>query len=272
MSEKSPKPPQSKPVETLEDAVYRSSLSESNKALKGTNPWISIPTTIGTYALAAYLVFLVATKTDAGKEAIKKTIGLDLIDEGDKDKKDEEDLPPPPPPAPPPPAAAPMREEIKDAPAPPPPSDQELVPDEAPKEMPKIDYSMSLGRTNVDLNAIVGGAGQPGGTAAPIGAYGGQQSSSTSIHDMAFNNTMIKVRPPSPPYPPMAKAARQQGSVTVELVIGTDGVPISAKASGGNALLHKPSEEYAMKWRFHPAMEDGRPVQARFKINIVWKI
>ena len=34
------------PVETLEDAVYRSSLSAGNNAIKRGNPMVTIPTTV----------------------------------------------------------------------------------------------------------------------------------------------------------------------------------------------------------------------------------
>jgi hypothetical protein len=58
----------------------------------------------------------------------------------------------------------------------------------------------------------------------------------------------------------------------VQVVIGTDGIPTSAKATGGPQLLHKASEEFAMKWRFKPALEDGRPISARFLLNVDWKL
>ncbi|MDR2697866.1 MAG: hypothetical protein LBB40_05260, partial [Holophagales bacterium] len=130
-------PPAAKPAETLEDAVYKPSLSDDNSALRGTNPLIAVPTALLTYACVAALIFIVATKTEVGKQAVKKTIGIDLTDDS-KDK--EEEPPPPPPPMPAAPVAPPLKVEIKDPP-PPPPTGQEVVPDTAPKEIPKVDYS-----------------------------------------------------------------------------------------------------------------------------------
>jgi protein TonB len=273
MSEKDPKsaPASAQPVETLEDAVYRSSLSESNKALRRTNPWISIPAAVGTYGLAALLVVFVATKTEAGKKVIETTMGIDLTDPDDKKDHIEEE-PPPPPPAPPPMAAAPLIKEVEDAPPPPPPTDQEIVPEVAPDKMPTVDYSKSYGRTDADLSGGGSITGVVGGTAGPAGSGGGPQSSSTTIHDFSFNQLEKTYTPPQPTYPPIARAAKQSGRVTVQMVIGTDGVPTSATAISGPALLRKDSEAYAMKWRFKPAMEDGRPISVRFNLNVDWKL
>ncbi|MDR0499135.1 MAG: hypothetical protein LBH03_05305, partial [Holophagales bacterium] len=113
----SPSPPAAKQAETLEDAVYRPSLSEDNKALRGTNPMVAIPTALLTYGCVAALIFYVATQTEAGKQVVKKTIGIDISEDSSKEKEEE---PPPPPPAPAAPAAPPVKIEIKDAPPPPP--------------------------------------------------------------------------------------------------------------------------------------------------------
>jgi len=82
----------------------------------------------------------------------------------------------------------------------------------------------------------------------------------------------VKSRPSSPEYPRVAKIAKIQGTVTVEVLIDTDGVPISAKALNGPPPLFQASEEYCMKWRFEPILYDGKPTKARFKLQVVFKI
>ena len=67
------------PVETLEDAVYRSSLSAGNEAIKRGNPRVTIPTTILMYGLFAFVAVQLAKQTDAGKKVIK-SVGIDLAE------------------------------------------------------------------------------------------------------------------------------------------------------------------------------------------------
>ncbi|WP_243300573.1 hypothetical protein, partial [Geothrix oryzisoli] len=83
-----PAPPQ----ETLEDAVYKSSLAAGNDAIRRGNPKVTIPTTIAMYALFALVAFQLAKHTEAGQKVLK-TMAIDLAEQA-------EVAPPPPPPPP----------------------------------------------------------------------------------------------------------------------------------------------------------------------------
>jgi protein TonB len=262
---KDPKPKQAPPPaapETLEDAVYRPSLSEHNKALHGTNPLVAVPTAIVTYVLAAGLIFFVATKTEAGKKALAKTTGI-VLDEGD-DKEDVEDLPPPPPPSAPVMALA--KVEIKDVPPPPPLDDQEVVPDVAPKAIPTIDYSKAFAQ-KADEGAVSGL-----GTTVGSGNALGVTSHTNVIEDIDSTNVKELYRPPMPDYPALARKAKVSGRVVVELVIGTDGSVQSAKALSGQKLLHQHAMDWAKTWKFTPYVSDGHAKIARFTLNLDYKL
>jgi protein TonB len=261
---KDPKPKQTPPPaapETLEDAVYRPSLSEHNKELHGTNPLIAVPTAIVTYVLAAGLIFFVATKTEAGKKALAKTTGI-ILDEGD-DKEDVEDLPPPPPPAAPVMALA--KVEIKDVPPPPPLDDQEVIPDVAPKVIPTIDYSKAFAQ-KADEGAV-------SGLGTTVGSGGlGSTSHTAVIEDIDATNVKELYRPPPPEYPPLAKKAKVGGRVVVELVIGTDGSVQSARVLSGQKLLHQHAMDHAKTFKFAPYVSsDGHAKIARFTIYMDYK-
>ncbi|MDE3032112.1 MAG: TonB family protein, partial [Acidobacteriota bacterium] len=90
--------------------------------------------------------------------------------------------------------------------------------------------------------------------------------------DFNFSQVKVKYRPPVPPYPPLAKIARIQGTVVVELTIGPDGVPISATAKEGPAELRPTAEFYAMQWRFEPAVLNGQPQYARFTVTMPFQL
>jgi protein TonB len=248
-------------LETLEDSVYRSNLSESNRALRGTNPLVAVPTAIVTYVCAASLIFFVATKTEAGKKALAKTTGI-VLDEGD-DKDDVEDLPPPPPP-PSAPVMALTKVEIKDVPPPPPLNDQEVVPDVAPKVIPTIDYSKAFAQKDDDSNRSVLGTTIGTGTL-------GTTTSTSVIAEIASSDVSVTYQPKAPSYPTMASKAKIGGRVVIELIIGADGGVQSARALSGPTVLHQHAVEWAKKWKFTPYVQDGRPSIAKFIINLDFK-
>ena len=69
------------------------------------------------------------------------------------------------------------------------------------------------------------------------------------------------VKKPQPRYPPDAKAARAQGTVTVQIVVDEQGHVASAQAVSGHDLLRGASEEAARKAKFEPTTVCGRPVK-----------
>jgi protein TonB len=66
---------------------------------------------------------------------------------------------------------------------------------------------------------------------------------------------------PAPAYPDMARRAGAQGMVEVEVVIDINGKVISAKATGGPALLRQSAEMAAKMARFNPTLLSGQPVR-----------
>jgi TonB family protein len=66
---------------------------------------------------------------------------------------------------------------------------------------------------------------------------------------------------PKPPYPPMAKQARVQGSVNVQVLVDESGRVISAKAVSGNPLLVPAAQRAALEARFSPTMLGDQPVK-----------
>lgn len=258
-------PPNGKPQESLEDLVYRSSLSAGVKELKGASPIVSIPVTILTYGLFGLLAVTVAKHTEAGKKVIK-TIGINL--------QEESEAPPPPPPPPPPAPAAPAAPapRVKEQNTPPPPPidpRSDTVPEVAPRELPKVDLSMRYAGTTASTG-VPGGGVAGGGVAGTGMAVAG--AGSTRVVDFDFSQMKIKFQPPAPNYPPLAKIARIQGTVVVEIVVGTDGIPTSAHALEGPPQLRPTAEAYAMAWKFEPAMLNGQPQTARFKLTMPFKL
>jgi protein TonB len=66
---------------------------------------------------------------------------------------------------------------------------------------------------------------------------------------------------PKPQYPAVAKAARQTGTVTVQVTIDENGSVISARALGGPPLLLQAATQAAYGAKFSPTKLSGQPVK-----------
>lgn len=66
---------------------------------------------------------------------------------------------------------------------------------------------------------------------------------------------------PQPVYPPIAKAARAQGVVVVQIIVDEEGYVIAAAAVSGHPLLQQASVYAARQARFSPTLLEGQPVK-----------
>jgi TonB family protein len=66
---------------------------------------------------------------------------------------------------------------------------------------------------------------------------------------------------PRPAYPPIARAAHVSGTVTVQVIIGTEGNVIAAAAIDGHPLLQPACVAAARQARFSPTLYDRKPVK-----------
>lgn len=69
------------------------------------------------------------------------------------------------------------------------------------------------------------------------------------------------VSKPQPEYPPVARAARAEGTVVVSIVVDEEGRVVAAQAKSGHPLLHAAAVKAAREARFKPARVAGKPVK-----------
>ena len=101
--------------------------------------------------------------------------------------------------------------------------------------------------------------GTPAGPApppppAPAAPGGGKVISAGVLNGKAVSK-------PQPTYPPIAKAARAQGTVTVQVTVDESGKVISASAVSGHPLLQQAAVQAARQARFSPTLLSGKPVK-----------
>ena len=69
------------------------------------------------------------------------------------------------------------------------------------------------------------------------------------------------IKKPQPRYPPEAKAARAQGTVSVQITVNENGDVVSAVAVSGHPLLQPAGVEAARKAKFEPTTLCGKPIR-----------
>jgi protein TonB len=77
-----------------------------------------------------------------------------------------------------------------------------------------------------------------------------------------------------PPYPASEQRLEREGSVVIRLTIGTNGrVTATEKVRATSDAFYEATERHARaRWRFRPAMLDGRPVEARKTMTVRFEL
>jgi protein TonB len=191
---------------------------------------------------------------------------------------------PPPPPPPPPPPAAPVKV-IKVAPRQ---FDagRLMAPKQIPKEIAQIKEEEMP--PMAPSAGVVGGVpgGVPGGTAGGVigGIIGSVPSAAppppppvkeapkpvTPKQIRVGGNVQAAklIRQPKPPYPPLAKQARIQGTVRFNAVIGRDGTIQNLTLVQGHPLLVPSATEAVRQWVYQPTLLNGEPVEVVTQIDV----
>lgn len=73
----------------------------------------------------------------------------------------------------------------------------------------------------------------------------------------------LAIRQVQPPYPPLAKTARAQGKVVVNILIDEEGNVIDAQAESGHPLLVAAAVNAARQWKFKPTLLSNVPVKVQ---------
>lgn len=153
-----------------------------------------------------------------------------------------------------------------------PPAETVNVPLEPPSTFPSVDL------TGTNLAAL-----KPGERPAPVGSGAGSNlgwgtasgdGGTSSGHVMSIEVTQLQVlRQVAPTYPALARATRRQGSVVLLMTIDTQGVPVEVKLlSTPDPSLAAEAERAARLWRFAPALLNGQPVNAQFRLTLNFRL
>jgi TonB family protein len=73
-------------------------------------------------------------------------------------------------------------------------------------------------------------------------------------------------------YPPIAKAARIQGTVLFQVQVGTTGKIESMNVVSGPAMLQQAATDCLKQWTYHPFEKDGKPVAALGPVSLIFTL
>ncbi len=80
---------------------------------------------------------------------------------------------------------------------------------------------------------------------------------------------------PPPEYPRASARARSEGTVLLRVLVDVDGRPLQVEvheSSGDRRLDAAARDQVLQRWRFRPAMQDGRAMQAIGLVPIQFKL
>jgi len=98
-------------------------------------------------------------------------------------------------------------------------------------------------------------------------AYGQEMKKLTRAE--AMSSAVTKVQPD---YPPIAKQLKMEGNVVLEVVVAENGTVEKVNIISGNPVLTRPASDALKRWKFTPAMVDGKPAKALAPIDINFKL
>ena len=96
------------------------------------------------------------------------------------------------------------------------------------------------------------------------------QQSSKKIHVNVKDMTILtKV---NPVYPVEAKKARTQGTVVLNVVIGTSGEVENISVKSGPSALQQSAIDAVRQWRWQPFLLNGNPVEVETEVNVIYSL
>ena len=187
--------------------------------------------------------------------------------------------PPPPPPPPPPPAGSSATPETARVPQIEP--EPFVQPKDVPAEPPVIEEEK--GQADGDVGGEIGGevGGKPGGKIG--GTLGGEIGGVLNgVLDGAGDRPILPtpdmvqpvlIHKVTPEYPETMRVTRRHGKVILQAVIDVNGnVGEVTVLRTSNAMFNENAIAAVQKWKYSPALRDGKPVAVYFTVVVEFEL
>lgn len=150
------------------------------------------------------------------------------------------------------------------------------IPEKAPDPAPAEDFGVVGGVEGGVPGGVMGGVpgGVPGGVVG--GTPGGVPGGVVDDEPLRVGGGVSKpeiIERVQPQYTEVARKARLQGTVIVEAIIDENGRVTNVKVLKGLPMgLDRAAVEAVQKWRFKPAMFQGRPVKVYYSLTVNFQV
>lgn len=118
------------------------------------------------------------------------------------------------------------------------------------------------GNANGLMGSMFGNGGAPKVTAAPP----------KKINISAGVAVGMLIQKTQPIYPPIAKAARVQGTVILQATISKQGTIENLRVISGPAMLQEAALDAVKTWRYRPYLLNNEPVEVETTINVIFSL
>jgi protein TonB len=118
----------------------------------------------------------------------------------------------------------------------------------------------------------LGGGGVPGAFSGAAAAPKVQAAAPKKINISAGVEAGMILQKTQPVYPPIAKAARVQGTVVLQATISKTGTITDLHVVSGPAMLQGSALDAVRTWRYRPYLLSGEPVEVETTINVIFTL
>jgi TonB family protein len=137
--------------------------------------------------------------------------------------------------------------------------------------MPTLNESNGTGSGGGIGSGSGGGVGSGSGPGVGPGRGGGFGGGAYRIGNGVSAPRALET--PDPEYSEEARKAKYQGVVVLWLIVGPDGKPRDIKVTRPLGMgLDQKAIEAVNRWRFEPAMKDGRPVAVQINVEVNFRL
>jgi protein TonB len=148
----------------------------------------------------------------------------------------------------------------------------------APTKIPKniaIVSEKEVAQSNFGVAGMEGMGGSGGMMGSIFGNNTGpkvQAAAPKKVNISAGVSQGMLLQKTQPVYPPIAKAARVQGTVVLQATISKTGSIENLTVVSGPAMLQAAAMEAVKSWRYRPYLLNNEPVEVETTVNVIFTL
>jgi protein TonB len=155
-------------------------------------------------------------------------------------------------------------------------NNQLVAPTKIPKDIKVVNEKEAPPQQGFGVAGMEGLGGSSGGVIGSVFGSGTapkvKAQAPTKVAISGGVATGLLLQKTVPLYPPIAKAARVQGTVVLQATISKGGTIENLRVISGNAMLQGAALDAVRSWRYRPYLLNGEPVEVETTVNVVFTL